>query len=172
VGGTGSTGGAYGGGSTFQQGYFSVPTGPTLNITPTIAPDRKHVLLNIVAELWNDLGLLITEVETPIPGGVGGQPTDVYTYNVSLPQTERARIKTRVSVPDSGTLLLGGLKRTAVAEKEVGVPFLSKIPVLGRVFTSRSKVADQNILLILVKPTIILQEEADNEALAAMEAQP
>jgi general secretion pathway protein D len=90
---------------------------------------------------------------------------------VTLPQTERSRVKTRVNVPDGGTLLLGGLKRTAGTEKEVGVPVLSKIPIIGRIFTSRSKVADQKILLILVKPTIILQEEADSEALAAMEGQ-
>lgn len=170
---TGTTGGGttgIGGGSTFQQNYGEIPTGPTLNITPTITPDRKHVLLNIVAELWDFLGFETSLVETPIPGGVGGQATDVFTYNVSLPQTERSRVKTRVNVPDGGTLLLGGLKRSAGVEKEVGVPILSKIPVIGRVFTSRSKVDDQNVLLILVKPTIILQEETDSEALAAMEA--
>jgi general secretion pathway protein D len=74
-------------------------------------------------------------------------------------------------VPDGGTLLLGGLKQTAGTETEIGVPVLSKIPIIGRLFTNRSKVADQKILLILVKPTIILQEEADAEAIAAMESQ-
>ncbi len=167
----GGAGGGFGGGSSFQQNYGEIPTGPTLNITPTITPDRKHVLLNIVAELWDFLGFETTTVETPIPGGVGGQATDVYKYDVTLPQTERSRVMTRVSVPDGGTLLLGGLKQTAGVEKEVGVPILSKIPILGRAFTNRSKVSDQKVLLILVKPTIILQEEADAEAIAAMEGQ-
>jgi general secretion pathway protein D len=171
TGGTGGGGGGMGGGTTVQGQYGEIPTGPTLNITPTITPDRKHVLLNIVAELWDFLGYDDSIVNTPIPGGVGGQATAVYTYIVKLPQTERSRVKTRVSVPDGGTLLLGGLKRSASDEKEVGVPILSKIPVLGRLFTNRSKVADQRVLLILVKPTIILQEEADAEAIAAMEGQ-
>jgi type II secretory pathway component GspD/PulD (secretin) len=170
-GGGGGGGGGVGGGTTVQGQYGEIPTGPTLNITPTITPDRKHVLLNIVAELWDFLGYDNSTVETPIPGGVGGQATAIYVYNVRLPQTERSRVKTRVSVPDGGTLLLGGLKRSASDEKEVGVPVLSKIPVLGRLFTNRSKVADQRVLLILVKPTIILQEEADAEAIAAMEGQ-
>jgi general secretion pathway protein D len=172
VGGGGAAGGGIGGGSTFQQQYGSVLTGPTLNITPTITPDRKHVLLNIVAESRDFLGFNTSTVETPIVGGIGGQATQVFTYNVTLPQTERSRVQTRVSVPDGGTLLLGGLKRTAADEKEVGVPVLSKIPILGRIFTNRSKIADQRVLLILVKPTIILQEEADAEAIAAMEGQP
>jgi type II secretory pathway component GspD/PulD (secretin) len=59
---------------------------------------------------------------------------------------------------------------TAEVEKEVGVPVLSKIPVLGRLFSNRSKIKDQRILLILVKPTIILQEEREYEPVAATEA--
>jgi type II secretory pathway component GspD/PulD (secretin) len=48
---------------------------------------------------------------------------------------------------------------------------LSKIPVVGRLFSNRSKVSDHKILLILVKPTIMLQEEREAEAIAALENQ-
>jgi len=51
------------------------------------------------------------------------------------------------------------------------VPVLSKIPVIGRLFSNRSSVKDHKILLILVKPTIILQEEREAEAIAAMEGE-
>jgi type II secretory pathway component GspD/PulD (secretin) len=74
-----------------------------------------------------------------------------------------------VNVPDEGTLLLGGQKIAAEIEKEAGVPILSKIPLLGRLFSNRTIVKDHKILLILVKPTIILQEEREQEAIAAME---
>ena len=76
---------------------------------------------------------------------------------------------TRVSVPDRGTLLLGGHKITAAVDKESGVPILSKIPIVNLLFSNRSSVRDQKVLLILVKPTIILQDETDQEAIAAME---
>jgi len=52
---------------------------------------------------------------------------------------------------------------------EAGVPILSKIPVLGRLFSNRSSLRDEKILLILVKPTIILQEETEHQAIASME---
>jgi type II secretory pathway component GspD/PulD (secretin) len=48
---------------------------------------------------------------------------------------------------------------------------LSKIPILGRLFSNRSKVKDHKILLIMVKPTIILQEEREAEAIAALESE-
>ncbi|NOR67498.1 MAG: hypothetical protein GQ528_09085, partial [Woeseiaceae bacterium] len=67
------------------------------------------------------------------------------------------------------TLLLGGQRITSEVETESGVPILSKIPLIGRLFTSRSKVKDSKILLILVKPVILLQEETEAEAIAAME---
>lgn len=150
----------------YEEGY--VVSGSLLNITPTIMHDKKHVLLNIVSQLTEFLGFQPFNIELPILGG--GVPTlGQNVYTVELPETEISRVQTRVSVPDGGTLLLGGQKLTAETEVEAGVPVLSKIPVLGRLFTNRSKVKDSKVLLILVKPTIILQEETEAKAIAAME---
>jgi general secretion pathway protein D len=78
---------------------------------------------------------------------------------------------TRVSIPDGGTLLLGGQKITSEIEKEAGVPILSKIPIIGRLFSNRSIIKDHKILLILVKPVIMLQEEGEAAAIAGMESE-
>ena len=86
-----------------------------------------------------------------------------------MPVLEIAEVQTRVSVPDGGTLLIGGQKLGAEVNREAGVPGLSKMPVIGRLFSNRSKVKDQDILLILVKPSIILQEEAEREYFAPLE---
>lgn len=137
----------------------SIVTGTLLNITPTITRDKKNVLLNIVTELRDFLGW----EEHYLQGPVGGA-----SFRIMYPETEISRVETRVCVPDGGTLLLGGQKLTAEVEKESGVPVLSKIPVIGRAFSNRSKVKDEKILLILVQPTIILQEEAEAKAIASM----
>ncbi len=136
-------------------------TGTLMNITPTIMPDKKHVLLNIVTELRDFLGFQNYEVLGPTTTDAGQAK-----WSISYPDTELSRVETRVSVPDGGTLLLGGQKLTAEIELESGLPILSKIPIVGRLFSNRSKVKDEKILLILVKPTIILQEEVEARALA------
>ena len=41
------------------------------------------------------------------------------------------------------------------------MPVLSKVPILNRFFTNTSKVKDERTLLILVKPTIIIQSEEE-----------
>jgi type II secretory pathway component GspD/PulD (secretin) len=66
---------------------------------------------------------------------------------------------------------LGGQKITAEVEMEAGVPILSQIPIIGRLFRNRSTIKDHKVLLILVKPTIILQDERESEAIAAMEGE-
>jgi type II secretory pathway component GspD/PulD (secretin) len=167
---TGGAAGAYAGGgyttSSLQQRIGRLQVGSTLQITPIITQDKKNVLLNIVTELNDLLRMRTHEVEAVNTEGT------VAKYNVTVPETETSQVMTRVSVPDGGTLLLGGQKITAEVEKEVGVPVLSKIPVLGRLFGNRSKIKDEKILLILVKPTIILQEEREAEAIAALESAP
>jgi type II secretory pathway component GspD/PulD (secretin) len=136
-----------------------------LSITPTISHNKKYVLLNIVATLTDLLRLRTHTVEGPT-GGATGQ---IEEYDVTVPETETSSVMTRVSIPDGGTLLLGGQKITSEVEKESGVPVLSKIPFLGRLFSNRSIIKDHKILLILVKPTIMLQEEREAEAIAGME---
>jgi type II secretory pathway component GspD/PulD (secretin) len=164
---SGTTTGAYGStttSSSLMQRIGRIQVGSTLNITPTITPDKKNVLLSIVTELQDLLRMKTHNVEAV---NTTGQVTQ---YTVTVPETETSQVMTRVSVPDGGTLLLGGQKITASVEKEAGVPVLSKIPILGRLFGNRSKIKDEKILLILVKPTIILQEEREAEATAAMES--
>ncbi|MEJ2703018.1 MAG: hypothetical protein P8Z79_11315, partial [Sedimentisphaerales bacterium] len=157
-------------GTTNVPQYMLVPSGSNLNITPVITHDKKNVLLNIVTTQTQFLGIRTSKLEYPVVNATG--ESDTVTYDVQLPETENTSIMTRVSVPDSGTLLLGGQKITETVEKEAGVPILGKIPLLGRLFSNRSTVRDNRILLILVKPTILLQEEREAEAIAALEKQP
>ena len=75
-----------------------------------------------------------------------------------------------MSVPDGGTLLIGGLKLSGERDVDAGVPILSRIPILKRAFSNTSNVKDDQVLLILIKPTIIIQEEAEAEAFPTLSA--
>jgi type II secretory pathway component GspD/PulD (secretin) len=161
--------------STTASGVFNnvyaAQVGSTLSITPTITKDKKYVLLNITSQQIDLLRMRTLQVTSTNPNTTQGAPATV-TTPVTVPETETSNVATRVSVPDRGTLLLGGHKLTAKVDKEVGVPILSKIPLLGRLFSNRSSIRDEKILLILVKPTIILQEETEQQAIASLEDVP
>jgi type II secretory pathway component GspD/PulD (secretin) len=70
-------------------------------------------------------------------------------------------LKTEVSVPDGGTLLVGGLKQSGEIEIEAGPPVLSKIPVFKRLFANKATTRDNFTLMVLVKPKIIVREESE-----------
>ena len=80
-----------------------------------------------------------------------------------MPIVDVTQVRTTVSVPDGGTLLLGGETESGETEREAGVPILSKIPFIKRLFTNTGMAKDDRVLLILVKPTIIIQREREAE---------
>jgi type II secretory pathway component GspD/PulD (secretin) len=136
--------------------------GVVLQVTPTITADKKYIILTINT---NYTEAILADFSVPSTGTGGAAGT---LYPIQLPTLQVSEVQTRVSVPDGGTLLVGGQKLGAEANREAGVPGISKIPLIGRLFSHRSKVKDQNILLVLVKPSIMLQEEAEREYFAPL----
>jgi general secretion pathway protein D len=91
-------------------------------------------------------------------------PSDIPTLQgptIQEPIFETIEVGTTVSVPDGGTLLLGGQTLAGETQREAGVPVLSKIPFLKRLVTNTSTAKDEQVVLILVKPTIIIQHEQE-----------
>ncbi len=86
------------------------------------------------------------------------------TFNgttVQLPTFASTSVSTTVSVPDGGTILLGGIKRLAEGRAERGVPVLSKIPYISRLFRNVAVGRDARSLMLMVTPRIIIQEEEE-----------
>jgi general secretion pathway protein D len=80
---------------------------------------------------------------------------------VQLPTFKFVSVVTTVSVPDGGTVLLGGIKRLSEGRNEFGVPLLSKIPYINRLFKNVSIGRETNSLMMMVTPRIIIQEEEE-----------
>lgn len=63
--------------------------------------------------------------------------------------------KSMIRVMDQETILLGGLEEKRMSDNSSGIPFLSRIPGLKWLFSSRSKVNEKTRLNVFIKPTII-----------------
>ena len=82
---------------------------------------------------------------------------------VQLPTFSVFTVSTTVSVPDGGTILLGGIKRLSEGRSEFGVPGLDKIPYLNRLFRNVSIGRETSSLMMMVTPRIIIQEEEEEK---------
>jgi len=80
---------------------------------------------------------------------------------VQLPTFEVISVATTVSVPDGGTVLLGGIKRLREGRSEFGVPLLSKVPYIDRLFRNVGIGRETDSLMMMVTPHIIIQEEEE-----------
>jgi general secretion pathway protein D len=83
------------------------------------------------------------------------------TVTVQQPVQERVSVTTTVSVPDGGTVLLGGVKRLREGRNMSGVPILNKIPYVSRLFKNTGVGRETESLMLMVTPRIIIQEEEE-----------
>ncbi|MGB0715999.1 MAG: hypothetical protein ACPGXK_08975, partial [Phycisphaerae bacterium] len=132
-----------------------IDAGASLFVRGTVTQDRRYVMMLLAPGLTRLLDLQVF----PFSGGTGA-----LSAFVQLPTLSSQRIQTMVSVPDGGTLLIGGQKLASETEVEAGVPILSKIPVLKRAYSARTTVKDEQTLLILIKPKVLIHSEQEELA--------
>ena len=86
---------------------------------------------------------------------------------IQLPEFLFTTVTTTVSVPDGGTVLLGGIKRLREGRNEFGVPILSKVPYINRLFRNVGIGRSTESLMLMVTPRIIIQEEEEEKLLGS-----
>ncbi|MEL6739856.1 MAG: hypothetical protein AAFP26_04305 [Planctomycetota bacterium] len=143
-----------------------VSDGVVLDLTGVVSADRRYVTLNVQTALSDitfgeDRSVQAAAGGGGIGGGGGGA---VAEGSIQLPIATVTQINTSVTIPDQGTVLLGGQRLVNEVEVETGVPVLSKIPILSRFFSNRIDSTEESTLLILLKPTILIQSEEEEAA--------
>jgi general secretion pathway protein D len=71
------------------------------------------------------------------------------------------RVRTTATVPDGGILLVGGMYRNVKFNSENGVPFLSDLPVIGRLFRWTVAEKARSNLSVLISPRIIVLDSEE-----------
>jgi general secretion pathway protein D len=150
--------------------------GTQLTVQAVVSPDRRFVRLTLIP-FFSDIGdveeFTFEGRRSSNTGTTNVDPTDETdtvqddaeeTFEgttVQLPQFATTSISTTVSVPDGGTILLGGIKRLSEGRNENGVPILSKIPYINRLFKNVGIGRQTQSLMMMVTPRIIIQEEEE-----------
>jgi len=81
---------------------------------------------------------------------------------IQLPSIQLRSVRTSCTLPDGGTLLLSGLMSDYRFEANSGIPLLSDLPIIGRLFGTDLRQREKSNLLIMVTARLILftEEEA------------
>jgi Flp pilus assembly secretin CpaC len=147
------------------------PNTQNLVVQAVVSGDRRFVRLNLVPTIVNQSVQTttlfpITTFITPVfEGGAQGQPIP-FTQYLQQPRFTAITATTTVSVPDGGTVLIGGLKTLREGRKEFGPPILSKLPYINRLFKNTAYGKETESFLMMVTPRIIINEEEEELAIA------
>lgn len=113
-----------------------INTGVTLDVKPRVNPGGL-VYMEVSQE-----------VSTPGPPSANGNP----------PINQR-QFQTQVAVQSGQTVLLGGLIKEDDGTTVSGIPLLSDIPVLGKLFGNTNKTRNRLELIVLITPTVITNSD-------------
>jgi general secretion pathway protein D len=102
-----------------------------------------------------DIELLVHPMQTElVPGTL--ERVDVGNGNsVTLPQINFKGITTTLNVKDGDTVLLGGLIDQSVSNNDSGIPGVSDIPAVGKLFDSKTNSHDSRELVMVLRVHVL-----------------
>ncbi|HHI79315.1 MAG TPA: hypothetical protein ENK02_05005, partial [Planctomycetes bacterium] len=81
--------------------------------------------------------------------------------SIQIPRLTVQKVRTTITMPDNGKLLLGGMKSTQKQKFESGVPILKDIPFIGFFFRKKGTYNANKKILILLRAKIIIPSESE-----------
>jgi type II secretory pathway component GspD/PulD (secretin) len=152
------------GSQTFQPIVEDIPVGTRMTARPVISADRRSVSVGLSVHI-NSLDDPEADM-IPITLPHGPAKDDEQTPTMQL--TQRPRITTfaldnTFTMPDGDTALVSGWKREHGVRTESGLPVLSEIPYLGRLFKNMGYTREKECVLMLVTPHIVVAEEQEEK---------
>lgn len=141
--------------SNGQTSYYAVTQ---RNIYGTNNPQTSEITNYQPIEA--ELGLSIK----PMVSGDGQVTMDIFVVQSSFrgrisenapPDISSREFSSIIRVRDQDIVVLGGLEELSTDNSGTGVPFLSRIPIIKWLFSSRKRESKKARLTVLIKPTII-----------------
>lgn len=131
-----------------------VEVGFQLMIVPHVIPGTNQLTMDVIPK---ETSLSGTGSSLLAPAGF-----DVFTIgaaglegSIALPRTRSSTIITTMLLESGQTGVIGGLTTDAEVEIKSRVPYLSKIPLIGKAFKYKESDVQRDSLLVFLTPTIV-----------------
>lgn len=100
---------------------------------------------------------------------VAGTGSSAITSTVDYPIIDVREAQTQILMKDGETVVLGGLLKDIKSKQVIGVPFLSKIPILGNAFKRETVDTAKVDLLIFISARVVKEGELSDAEIAKLE---
>ncbi len=123
-----------------------VPTGQLNAVAPQIQTKEIGITLTVTPRVTANRQLNLT---------VTASQEQLVQITAAGPNTNKRNTKNEVLVADGETAVIGGLTQTQVSKNRTGIPLLSSLPLIGRLFSETDTVERKQDLIILITPHIL-----------------
>ena len=137
----------------------SVTTPGNVNTSGTVTTtvEYRDVVLKLeVVPLINaegEVNLTIAQVNDTVIGTQRVEPNDV-------PIIGTEQLITSVNVPSGNTVVLGGLISEEKKKDTNGMPFISRVPLLGNLFKDTSDTSTRKELIVFIQPLVVTDDNS------------
>ncbi len=131
--------------------------GVTWEARPIISFDRKYVTIRLRPEISELSSVRLDTVN--VTTTYGDSERLLWTINLQNPVMETTKFETNATVPDGGTIMVGGYLTDARNESMSGVPVLSSLPYAGRLFRTTYDHREGRNRVIMVTARIVELED-------------
>jgi general secretion pathway protein D len=137
--------------TTYTSTAHTVPVGVVMTVTPQI--NRiGHVNINVRPTVSRVVGL----ANDPTPG-----------LESQIPIIQVREMESMLQIVSGNTAILGGLMQDEALKNTDKVPALSRLPILGKLFTGHNDASRKTELVIFLRPTVIVNASLESEALSS-----
>jgi general secretion pathway protein D len=114
---------------------------------------RDTGVILLVTPRVNASGLVIMEIQQEISNVVDA-PSQTVSETAS-PTINQRQINSTVAIASGETVALGGLIQDQRELGQSGIPLLSRIPIIGALFSTRNNIVRRTELLVLITPSVV-----------------
>lgn len=133
---------------TYESELHTVPIGLVMQVTPQIA-ESGAISLNVRPTITN-VSSYVSDPAVAILAASTGSSVQSY-----IPVTQVREFDSTLKVPSGQTAVLGGLIQDGMKTDRQGIPFLSRIPTVGDLFSYRDDKVNKSELIIFLRPVLV-----------------
>ncbi|HZX26012.1 MAG TPA: pilus (MSHA type) biogenesis protein MshL [Telluria sp.] len=138
--------------ATYESTLQTVPVGFVMSVTPQIS-DNDEVTLNVRPTITRIVGYQ----QDPNPALAAEKVVS------QVPVIQAREVESVLKVYSGDISMLGGLMQDSADNTRDGIPGLSRIPVLGNLFSYRNENASKTELVIFIRPVVVHSASIDGD---------
>jgi general secretion pathway protein D len=118
-----------------------VQAGTEITVTPHIS-ESDYLQLEYSVSLSSFTGQAVEQGDTVLP-----------------PPRKSDSVQSQVTIPDGATIVVGGLNRRNFNRTVDAVPFLGRLPIVGALFSNRTRTEANTTLFVFIRPVILRDDK-------------